>query len=228
MAIGFVGFETYRVWKNGPWDLPQTPKPKTSLPEDQQTEPGQPLQIARTESIVSQNLFDPERGAGRSRDAEASSRAFQRVQGMVLLGTAILGDVRYAVLRDQMQGATPGQPAAAQGQTTMRLRLGDDIEGFKLSDIGDKRVVFTKGPSRVEVLLDYFRKDAPVQTAAPVPVPGQPGVRRQAIPTPNPNVPGGTGQVTNPGGPTPRVVPNLPRRRRLPIPRPNQSQTEDG
>lgn len=146
---------------------------------------------------------------------------------MVLLGTAILGDVRYAVLRDQVQGGNPGQAATTAGQTIMRLRLGDDIEGFKLSDIGDKRVVFTKGPSRVEVLLDYFRKDAPVPAAVvPSPAPGQPGVRRQVLPRPDANVANGTGQAANPSGPTPRVVPNLPRRR-LPIPRPNQSQTED-
>ena len=46
----------------------------------------------------------------------------------------------------------------------MRLKLGDDLEGYRLAEIADKKVVFTKDAARVEVLLDYFRK---VDVAAP-------------------------------------------------------------
>jgi hypothetical protein len=48
-------------------------------------------------------------------------------------------------------------------------------EGFKLSEIRDKSVVFTKGASRVEVALDFFRPggEPPPPTKAPPP-PRQP------------------------------------------------------
>ncbi|MGE5303744.1 MAG: hypothetical protein ACM3TN_10480, partial [Alphaproteobacteria bacterium] len=67
------------------------------------------------------------------------------MRSMVLLGTAILGANRYAVLRDAAPTPVPGpgQAAAAQGASLMRLKLGDNVEGFRLSEIGDKRVVFT-------------------------------------------------------------------------------------
>lgn len=69
----------------------------------------------------------------------------------------------------------------------MRLKLGDTVEGFKLSEIHDKKVVFTKGSSKVEVALDYFRKIEPTK---PVPAaPARPGVapnvpRRERLPVP--------------------------------------------
>jgi len=147
-----------------------------------------------TEVIISKNLFDPERGAGATREAEANSQAFQRIRDMVLLGTAIIGNDRIAVLQDSAKVAgrpvIPGQPA-----TAMRVKLGETVEGFRLAEVAEEKVVFTKGASRVEVLLDYFRKPDVPEVKAPVP--------RQAG-TPRPV--------------SPRTVPNLPRRDRLPIP----------
>jgi len=167
-----------------------------------------------TEAIVSKNLFDPERGAGASRDAEENSRAVQRVRGMILVGTVIIGNNRVAILQDSASPA-PGQPIAGQrlpgqpipgqrppGQamSTLRLKVGDNVEGFRLTEIADQRVVFARDATRVEVLLDYFRK---VDNVAPRPAatPGQ----IQAPPTGNPV-------------PVPRVLPNLPRRGRIPVP----------
>jgi hypothetical protein len=71
----------------------------------------------------------------------------------------------------------PKSPATKTPQTgQMRLKLGDSFEGFRMSEIQDRRVVFTKGGSKVEVSLDFFRKfedarDAKekVKTATPVP-----------------------------------------------------------
>jgi hypothetical protein len=163
-----------------------------------------------TEAIVSKNLFDPERGAGQTRDAEENSRSAQRVRNMVLVGTIVLGDDKYAIVKDGSNpNLGPVPPGQAQGATPMRLRLGDNVEGYRLSEIADKRVVFTRETSRVEVLLDYFRKVDVAQPRANVPGPqGSPG-----------NVPGPQG---SPGvvGP-PQGVPNLPRRTRIPI-APNQ------
>jgi hypothetical protein len=150
-----------------------------------------------TDAIVSRNLFDPERGAGATREAEETSRASQRIRNMVLLGTVIIGGNRTALLQD---GGSPVGPAVApQAAAPIRLKLGDNLEGYRLAEIADRRVVFTKDAARIEVVLDYFRK-------VEVPAPG--------TPTPPP------GQIIAPGtaAPAPRVVPNLPRRGRIPVP----------
>jgi len=140
--------------------------------------------LVGTDMIVSKNLFDPERGEGRTREAETNSRAFQRVRGMILLGTAILGNNRYAILSDSGASAVPGQVVPPQSANIMRLKLGDNVEGFSLSEIRDKNVVFSKGASKVELTLDYFRTVEPVAPVRPptaaqpgvnAPIPGQPG-----------------------------------------------------
>ena len=86
---------------------------------------------------------------------------------MVLLGTAILGNNRFAILQD---GATSSGAPAVPGQSaaTMRIKLGDTVEGFKLSEVSEKRVVFARGASTVEVPLDYFRKTDIAQPRRPV------------------------------------------------------------
>lgn len=148
-----------------------------------------------TDAIVSKNLFDPERGAGATREAEENSRSSQRIRNMILVGTVIIGNNRTAILQD---GVNPnlGQAVPNQPTAQMRLKVGDDIEGYRLTEIADKKVVFTKNAARVEVMLDYFRK---VDVASPRP--GLPG------------------QVVSPGAVTPpRVLPNLPRRGRVPVP----------
>jgi len=161
-----------------------------------------------TEAIISKNLFDPERGAGASREAEENSRAVQRVRGIVLVGTSIIGNNRVAILQDGPSFA-PGQPAPGQrpagsGQpaSMMRLKVGDSLEGFRLTEIADQRVVFARDATRVEVALDYFRK---VENVSPRPVAtaGRPQV--QAPPAGAPAA-------------VPRILPNLPRRSRIPIP----------
>ena len=145
--------------------------------------------------IVSKNLFDPERGAGATREAEENSRSSQRIRNLILLGTVITDNNRTAVVQDA--GPAPAQRTAGQAAAPVRLKLGDDFEGYKLTEIADKRIVFTKDSARVEVLLDYFRKvDVSPPRAVP---PGQIAPPAQAVPPP-------------------RVLPNLPRRGRVPVP----------
>lgn len=126
---------------------------------------------------------------------------------MILLGTVIFGNDRVAVLQDS---TTPvGVPrASGQPASVMRLKVGDNLEGFRLSEIADKRVVFSKDAVRVEVLLDYFRKveTAPPRVAAPGQLPPGPAVIPGQVPVPPTVIP------------VPRVVPNLPRRGRIPVP----------
>jgi hypothetical protein len=153
--------------------------------------------VASTDAIVNRNLFDPERGAGATREAEETSKAFQRIRNLILIGTVIIGNNRTAILQDGA-GQNMGTTGAAQSAPPMRVKLGDNIEGYRLAEIADKKVVFTKDAARLEVVLDYFRK---VEVAAP----GQPTA---------------PGQVVVPGAvpPGPRVIPNLPRRGRIPVP----------
>jgi hypothetical protein len=196
LTIGLVGWNTYASWRKGPWDLPS---PSKSNPPALATDKPAAAAVkvaTSTDAIVSRNLFDPERGAGATRDAEETSRALQRIRGMVLIGTVIMGDNRTAILQE---GAAPsGSPAPSQPPATMRLKLGDNVEGYSLAEIGDKKVVFARNATRVEVMLDYFRK---VEIAAPrAPAPG-PTVTPATVPPPGP-----------------RVVPNLPRRGRIPTP----------
>ena len=196
-AIGLVAWNTYASWQEGPWDLP-APLKSSAAPEiaDEKQAPSLAKASVSTEAIVTRNLFDPERGAGATREAEETSRAYQRIRGMVLIGTVVIGNTRTAIMQDGMPANVPGAPP--QPATTMRLKLGDNVEGYRLVEIADKKVVFNKDATRVELALDYFRK---VEVAAPrAPAPGQ---------------------VVTPGAlppPAPRVVPNLPRRSRIPLP----------
>lgn len=167
----------------------ETPRPEGKPPQ----------QLVSTENIISRNLFDPERGASMARASEASSLALQKIRSMVLLGTAILGPNRFAVMSQPADARTSRPQAQGQTQEQLRFKLGDSVEGYQLSEITEQKVVFTKGPSRVEVALDYFRKFEEVE-----PRPAAPGQVRPAGPAPRPMVP--------------RVVPNIPRRERLPVP----------
>ena len=196
-AVGFIGWLTYLSWDEGPWDLPAPTKSNPPPPTAGQQIAAAGKVTANSEAIVNRNLFDPERGAGATREAEETSRAFQRIRNMILIGTVIVGNNRTAILQDGA-GPMPGPPLPAQTAATMRLKLGDNVEGYRLAEIADKKVVFAKDAARVEVVLDYFRK---VEVAAP----------RPAAPP---------GQLVPPGviAPGPRVIPNLPRRSRIPVP----------
>lgn len=177
---------TYGLWKEGPWDLPKAVKGReTSVIAEPKKDPPR-QQVASTKNIIEKNLFDPERGAGRAEQAEASSVAMQRIRSMILLGTAILGSSRYAILQEPSDSRSAAQRTQTGQPGNLRLKLGDTVEGFKLSEIHEKKVIFTKGSSKVEVALDFFRK---VEQAKPGPVPARPGVapgvpRRQNLPAP--------------------------------------------
>ena len=95
-----------------------------------------------TDNIISKNIFDPERGAGATREAEENSRSSQRVRNVILIGTVIIGNNRTAILQDGVNSGG-GQPAPPQPPQPMRLKLGDDLEGYRLAEIADKNVEFT-------------------------------------------------------------------------------------
>jgi hypothetical protein len=214
VAIGLVLTKTYWLWMSGPWDLPNPRKAKSPIGVEDAKAVTNPRSVIGTETIISKNIFDPERGAGLTREAEANSQAFQRIRSMVLLGTAILGNNRFAILQD---GGVSPAAAAASGQSLapMRVKLGDTVEGFRLSEISEKRIVFARGTATVEVPLDYFRKidgtqpraSAPAQTS-PAGQAAKPGVVAPRVVTP--------GQTNVPAQRVPRAIPALPRRERQP------------
>jgi hypothetical protein len=202
VAIGLVLTKTYWLWTSGPWGLPNAKRTRSLIVNEDVKAISNSRPAIGTETIVSKNIFDPERGAGFTRQAETNSQAYQRIQGMILLGTAILGNDRFAILQDG--GVSPGA-AAASGQSLapMRIKLGDTVEGFKLSEISEKRIVFARGSATVELPLDYFRKTdiaqprrpSAAQTSpagqAPAPrvlTPRQASVPRQRLPRATPTL----------------------------------------
>jgi hypothetical protein len=199
-----LGVKTYLLWKQGPWDLPGPVKPKPGVASQApQPSPKSAQAIVGTEIIVSKNVFDPERGASKSKEAEAETGAMQRIRSMVLLGTAILGPNRYAIVQES--DGSPGVPTQGRLQTARRLRLGDMVEGFNLTEIGEKKIVFVKGGARVELPVDFFRK---VDIASP---PSIPPAAQIGVP----------GAPVAPARPGPPVDPNIARRPRLPTPPPS-------
>jgi hypothetical protein len=212
-AIGLVLTKTYWLWMSGPWDLPNARKAKSPIVGEDAKAVTNPRPITGTETIVSKNIFDPERGAGLTREAEANSQAFQRIRSMALLGTAIFGNNRFAILQDgAVSSGAPRTPS--QSVAPMRVKLGDTVEGFRLSEISERRVVFARGTATVEVPLDYFRKidiaqprESVATQTSPAGQATAPGVVPPRVVTPQANVPAQR---------MPRPVPALPRRERQP------------
>ena len=204
-AIGMVGTRIYFFWHEGIGNLPRVVMQHAPVAVSEAKQQAAPRPLAPTEIIISKNLFDPERGAVKPKEAEADTRSLQRVKSLVLLGTAILGSNQFAILQES--NTTGGQTAPGRSPGPLRFKVGDVFEGFRLSEIRDKNVVFTKGASRIELALDYFRKIEPTVWAR---APTSPPALSSATPP--------TGQ-TRPVTPlVPRVVPQLPRRERLPAP----------
>lgn len=159
VGVIFVGERVYRLWSDeGSQGISKTQDdkpPAVGSPTFRPRESG----AVSTQRIIEKNLFDPERGAGQVQETQVSSTTMQQVQKMILLGTAILGSNRYALFEEGSGGKGPAGARARTGQQNiLRLKLGDTVEGFELSEIHEKKVVFTKGASRVEIALDFFRK----------------------------------------------------------------------
>ena len=160
----FVGATISRLWQAGPWDLPKPGRGREAAPAAGSGGEPPRFELASTRNIIEKNLFDPERGAGRSQQTEASAVAAQRIRSMTLLGTAILGDSRYAIMQSPSASRAPATKSQPGNSGQMRLKLGDTLEGFRLSEIGEKKVVFTRGASRVEVTMDF---SLPVEAPRP-------------------------------------------------------------
>jgi hypothetical protein len=214
VATATVAIKTFFVWRDEPWELPQ---PAESVTKDLpvipvvETKESLPVQAAlATKTIIDRNLFDPERGQGKrnAEDLDALAEATKRIREMVLTGTIILGETRYAILREDSKFPSPSvNPNLKTGPSTRRVKVGDTLEGFQVTQIEERKVAFTNGTTNLELSLDYFRRiedsrvpvaralagtpslaAAPVRlTAPPVMLPSQnlpSGLRRTGLPPP--------------------------------------------
>jgi hypothetical protein len=77
VATGLIATQIYSPWSSGPWDLPTLRKAKSPIGVEDGKVVSNSRSTIGTDIIVSKNIFDPERGAGLSREAEANSQAFQ-------------------------------------------------------------------------------------------------------------------------------------------------------
>ncbi len=162
VGIVVVVTKTYALWQEGPWTIPQAAQPEKKEAPVVGAEPQKrplPIQVAMsTKTITDNNLFDPERGTGKKKENEALARAMQKIRSLVLIGTAIIGENRYAILQDDSSSASPNAKSQKAMPTSLRLNLGDTFESFKLSQIEEKKVAFTNGSTNVEIGLDFFRR----------------------------------------------------------------------
>ena len=165
IAIGLAALKVLQVWKE---DREATSKPVRRKALSGALEAGKSLgrpQLASTKSIVNRNLFDPQRGAGNQDSAQGSSQGEGELGDLYLLGTVIAGGQRYAIIEipskndPRSRRAKRLRRAGRQARGKLRrLALGDTLKGFKLEEIHAQRVVFTKGFSTINLVLDFSRK----------------------------------------------------------------------
>jgi len=164
--------KTYLFWHDGPWEIPQSvhaAKRDASAVALEQKQP-LPIQLAMsTKNIIDNDLFDPERGASKTKENEVIALARQKVESMILTGTMILGESRYAIFQDGSDSRSSNPNSKTSESPNIRLKLGDTVEAFKLSQIEDRKVAFTNGTTNVEIALDYFRKIDGIRVQAGLP-----------------------------------------------------------
>lgn len=144
-------------------------KPSPIVPGlEKKVELTQPVNI---KTIIERNPFDPDRGTPRTAGAEASPIATQKIKGVALVGTVLLGDSRYAIVEQALSSTWAGRGGHVGQSGQRRLQVGDALEGFMLSEIDVERVLFTNGTSRIEIPLDFSRSKETHARAQMPPVP---------------------------------------------------------
>ena len=125
--------KTYLLWHEGPWEIPQVVQGRASATVVQEKKEPLPVQLViTTKNIIDNDLFDPERGTTKTKENEAIALATQKIQNMILTGTMILGESRYAILQDGSDSRASNPNSKSGGSANIRLKLGDTLEGFKV------------------------------------------------------------------------------------------------
>jgi len=146
----FVCLRIYSLWPEGAWEMPRIGRGKGLLFNEDVIgrHPG-PL-MASTRNIIDKSLFDPGRGASRIEAVEVVDANSQIAGNMALIGTFITSRDRYAIIQ-----LPPSQGRTAEQK---RFKIDDMVEGFRLSDIQAKKVVLSRGSSKIDLMLDSFIK----------------------------------------------------------------------
>lgn len=69
--------KTHWLWTSGLWDLPNPRQAKSPIVAEDTKAVTNPRPIIGTETIISKNIFDPERGAGINREAKWTFNAYE-------------------------------------------------------------------------------------------------------------------------------------------------------
>ncbi|MCF7990822.1 MAG: hypothetical protein K9M02_10305 [Thiohalocapsa sp.] len=168
-------------WKDWPPDVPQPPPPVQALPGEQQPPPVRDvddvLSVPPVEDYVAvtdRPLFLPERRPPPDEpqgQAEELPMEFTELDGMDLTAIVITPDVVSAWVR------SPASPEA------VRVRLGDDLEGWTVKTIEPQRLVLERQGEVDELQLRDYEN-----AAAAVPMPTGPR-RRPPMRSRQPNAP---------------------------------------
>lgn len=164
-GIALVGLKVYGIWTeplSTGRDLPAKPAGSTATLGMLRAAKPRPLNIR---SILSRNLFDPERGKSGAKTVETLSVDAQIVQSFVLLGTMIAPETSRALVRvpPTLAGAArtnntaTNSPRSPDSRGIRRVKLGDELGGYQLAAVEPDKVVFVKDSDRIELVLDYTR-----------------------------------------------------------------------
>jgi hypothetical protein len=178
---GFLVFEIVQVWSrpaptgSGPAvsGAREAPQPRPA-PEAQATprsasggqEPG--LKPKEAYQIVSvKNPFRPSRT-----DWEGAGRHVERPK-VYLYGVTLAGDYQAALL---------AVGPAGKGRGARLYRLGDQVGGYTLKEIGSDRVLLALGDDTFPVLLHDASKPKPLPSPAPAAGPSAPAATATRVP----------------------------------------------
>lgn len=183
-AVAAGSFGIYEVWEE---EAPKSPRLDEATPR--QVPSGALRRAVRpplvsTRTIVARDLFDPERGVKKPEEEKPVETPKENLEGVLLLGTVIAGPSRYAILHIPAgRNATGTKPLKPRSSTPdlLQLTVGDSLNGYRVADIQEQKVVFQRGDTTTEVALDYTRVIAPVR-----PKPSQARKSKSRVKRPSP------------------------------------------
>jgi len=181
-AIGLVGLEVYEVWQKQAPILEDASALQSSAAERRALLKRRASPNVSTRTIVARNLFDPDRGVKVEEPPEPEEveeeEPQQSIEGLLLLGTVIAGSDRYAIMhvppdlgalsanQRRRRAVRRRQTRARTDAKVRRVRVGDSLRGYQVTDIDEQKVVLARGEAQAELRIDYTREVVTPKTAA--------------------------------------------------------------